>query len=245
MRITRALSSAVNALGSVAVEFLYPQRCIACGRFGAPLCTACEAGLQELAVVSGCPRCASPPAAGEANCRLCLAWDAIDAAFPAFVYEGTARKLVHALKYARQRSVVPHMAARMAGPAQLPAIDAAFAVPLHPARFRRRGFNQARHLLQALAWPEPEGRLRRIRNTRSQVGLNPGDRRANVAEAFAYAGPPLNGLSVAVIDDVITTGATVNECARILRVNGAASVSVVSFARAKHTPRPPEAPIED
>lgn len=144
--------------------------------------------------------------------------------------------MVHALKYGRQRSLIPIMARELTRPVELPGFDAAFPVPLHPARFRSRGFNQAERLLRELAWPRQGGRLRRVRNTRSQVGLNPGERRANVAGAFEYAGPSLEGRHATIVDDVITTGATVNECARVLRAAGAARVTVVSFARVSHRP---------
>jgi len=225
------------------VDFLFPERCIACGRFGKPLCAPCLARLQDLRLQHGCARCAAP-IVDETSCSRCGGWDAIDLALPAFEYEGCARQMVHALKYGRQRSLIPVMARELSHPGGLPRFDAAFAVPLHPSRFRSRGFNQAERLLRELALPRQPGRLRRIRNTRSQVGLNPGDRRANVAGAFEYSGPSLSGCHAAIVDDVVTTGATANECARMLRAAGAAHVTVVSFARASKRTHDRE-PIDD
>jgi ComF family protein len=158
--------------------------------------------------------------------------------------EGTARSLVHALKYRHFRAVVPTMAALLAPTSEGLAIDAYFAVPLHRSRLKQRGFNQAELLLRATGWsPAPAG-LVRIRRTDQQVGQRLGDRRANVAGAFKYQGIRLDGLTVALLDDVVTTGATVVECARVLKDAGAARVWALAFARASYHPDTPD-PIDD
>jgi ComF family protein len=109
-------------------------------------------------------------------------------------------------------------------------------VPLHPRRLRHRGFNQA--LLLAGAFPEAEvGRetLARVRYTPPQVGLNPKQRRDNVHKAFAVPRPEeVQGKNVLLIDDLYTTGATVRECARVLRRAGAKRVEVLTVARVRH-----------
>lgn len=150
--------------------------------------------------------------------------------------DGVARRLVHGLKYRGVRAFAPVMAEllRSVEPGFRP--GAAFAVPLHRSRERRRGFNQAAELLGALDWPCGPGVLERSRGTRSQVGRHERERRRNVAGAFSYEGPDLDGLEVAVVDDVITTGATVTECARVLRERGAAAIVAVAFARAHYEP---------
>ena len=110
-------------------------------------------------------------------------------------------------------------------------VDSFYAVPLHRRRKRSRGFDQAELLLKRLdMWGGP-GRLQRVRATPSQVGLNVEERRANIKGAFRYRGPKLRG-TVAVVDDVVTSGATAGECARILKENGADKVFAVAFARA-------------
>lgn len=150
--------------------------------------------------------------------------------------EGVARQLVHAIKYRGVRDLAPLMASRMQPLRERHSFDVAVAVPLHRSRERHRGFNQAAEMLRAVDWPPIEGRLVRVRRTDTQVGMKPGERRANISNAFAWRGPPLAGLSVAVVDDVITTGATANECARVLKENGARRVVALAFARANYEP---------
>lgn len=160
----------------------------------------------------------------------------VDGGFAAYEMSGPARQLVHALKYRRIRTVVPIMAAAMADIRERAAFDAAMPVPLHRSRQRKRGFNQAALLLDELRWPTTEGRLLRRKNTESQVGMAMQQRRGNVAGAFVYEGPPLNGARIALVDDVVTTGSTIVECARVLRERGAGGVIVISFARANYQP---------
>jgi ComF family protein len=123
--------------------------------------------------------------------------------------------------------------------------DVVLPVPLHRSRQRRRGFNQAEELLRYLDWPRAEGTLRRVRKTSSQVGRGVGDRRRNVSGAFEYDGPRLDGVRVALLDDVVTTGATAIECARVLHDAGARSIVAFAFARAGGTAHGDDRPIFD
>lgn len=161
-----------------------------------------------------------------------------------FEMTGTARNLVHALKYRHYRDIAPTMAALMTPLPETLGIEAYFAIPLHRTRSRERGFNQAELLLRHAGWgPAGEG-LTRIRKTEQQVGQRLGERRANVAGAFRYTGRRLDGLTVALVDDVVTTGATMVECARVLRDAGAARIWALAFARASYHPEADE-PIDD
>jgi len=150
--------------------------------------------------------------------------------------EGVARRIVHAFKYRYVDSLAGPMAVRIGRLRDTRPFDVTFAVPLHRSRQRKRGFNQAEALLDTLGWPAGPGILERVRKTGTQVGLGLRERRTNVAGAFRYRGPELAGLAVALVDDVVTTGATANECARVLKDFGARSVHIYAFARANHDP---------
>ncbi len=225
------------------LDLLYPERCVNCGRFGATLCKRCEALLEPATGSGRCPNCASRWDQPD-NCPRCFGWASLDGVRAAFEMDGAARKIVHALKYRGVRSLAGRMAGAMEPLRESTPFDVALPVPLHRSRERHRGFNQAELILEELGWACAEGRLRRIRNTPHQVGRHQAERRSNVAGAFAYEGPSLAGLTVAVVDDVVTTGATVSECARVLRDHGARRIFAIAYARASFDPRSRQA-IDD
>ena len=187
---------------------------------------------------SGAGRCAFCSAEwdGDGNCPRCFHMHQLEGVRAGYEMSGAARSLVHALKYNHYRAVAPAMASMMAGLAHGLDIDRYFAVPLHRSRTKERGFNQSELLLKHTGWrPIGEG-LVRSRKTDRQVGQHLGERRANVSGAFAYSGPRLDGQVVALVDDVVTTGATVTECATILKDAGARAVWALAFARASYRP---------
>lgn len=191
-----------------------------------------------------CRNCSSRWA-GDDNCPRCYHLQHLDGVRAAVEMGGSARRVVHALKYRGVQSLAAFMATHVSPLREHHAIDAAFPVPLHRTRVRSRGFNQSALILSALDWPRHVGELRRVRRTETQVGLHLGERRANVSGAFRYEGPALSGLTVAIIDDVVTTGATANECAAILREHGARYVYAFAFARASYDPEARTLPIVD
>ena len=227
------------------LDLAFPPRCVGCAAFGTFPCGPCRAGLVPATGAGRCPNCAAAWPE-PLNCPRCESWDSVDGCVAAFEMVGVARRVVHALKYEYVTAVAPLMAAEMerlrAGPRPF---DVAVAVPLHRSRQRRRGFNQAAEILCGLEWPTVPGRLVRARKTHQQVGLGHRDRRSNVSGAFGYFGERLEGLVVGLVDDVVTTGATANECARLLKDHGAREVVAVAFARASFDLTRPGAAILD
>ncbi len=157
---------------------------------------------------------------------------------------GSAAAMVHALKYGGWRELADEMAASMAlqklGPAIENEIAAVIPVPLSRARLRERSFNQAELLAASLAerrgWPLLAEVLVRARHTGRQARLAPDARRSNVAGAFRVVAERAEIIADAhllLVDDVLTTGATVNDCVRALCRAGARAVSVVTYARAR------------
>jgi ComF family protein len=232
----RADTAPLARAGRMLLDLVYPPRCVGCGAFGAGfLCGVCFRAAREAAAVLHCANCWAPWE-GDSFCPACSHWDALDGGRAACRYGGPAKRAVHALKYGHVRAVAAPMAIEVARAAAEFAADFAMAVPLHPSRRRRRGYNQAEEILRASGLAPGPGVLERILKTRTQVGLGLHERRANVRGAFRYRGPELAGLSFVLIDDVITTGATANECARVLKDFGARRVSIAAFARAEPGP---------
>jgi ComF family protein len=155
-------------------------------------------------------------------------------------YDGALRAIVHALKYEGRRSLARPLAALMRerGASVLSGADVVVPVPLHRARRRERGFNQALDLARHLGLPVSPA-LRRIRATVPQTSLPAGRRHRNVRGAFAptRAAARLRGLTVVLVDDVSTTGATLEACARTLRAEGSAEVRALTAARVVQPPR--------
>jgi ComF family protein len=150
------------------------------------------------------------------------------------VYDGSLRQIVHALKYGGRRTVGRRlgMLMRERGSDVLAGSDLAVPVPLHPLRHLSRGFNQADELARFLGLPVSPA-LRRTRNTGSQADLPAACRHANVRDAFALTRrDDIRGRCVVLVDDVSTTGATLEACARTLLEGGAREVRAITAARA-------------
>lgn len=179
--------------------------------------------------------CALPALDGKA-CGACLRHPpAFDRTLAAFSYGFPIDRLLHAFKYASDLALAGVLAeplARIA--AGHPKPDLLLPMPLHPSRLRERGFNQALEIARPISkWlgiPLATDACRRTRDTPSQAGLKLKERRRNVRGAFA-CDLGLAGKKVAVLDDVMTTGATLNELSRILKSRGAAEVSAWVVAR--------------
>jgi len=148
-------------------------------------------------------------------------------------YEGALRAILHALKYDARRSLAAPIAhlMRRHGAGILDGADCVIPVPLHPSRRRERGFNQAADLARHLGLPAVAG-LRRIRATPTQTGLPAAQRHRNVRDAFAVLrARDLTGAIVVLVDDVYTTGATLDACARVLKQAGVREIRALTAAR--------------
>lgn len=232
-----------------AVDLVFPPHCAGCGRPGARFCTDCQAHC-ALLISPLCDRCGYPiEQAGQCQrCRSGLnALAALTGIRSAAFHAGPLRQAVHQLKY-RHDSILADTLGKMmaaAGPNEALAGSLVMAVPLAPGRLAARGYNQA--ALLARAYAELRGLrlatrgVRRVRNTDSQVGLSAHQRRVNVAGAFEAERSVVSGTSIILIDDVCTTGATLDACAAALLAAGAAQVWGLTLARA----RLPEGPDEE
>ena len=187
------------------------------------LCAACDADLPRL-TGARCPRCALDSPRGEL-CGRCLAEPPhYDATAAALSYEFPADALVHALKFRGELALAEYLAGILAPCIAAREVDSVIAVPLSDERLRSRGYNQAVEIARALA----PGKVAldlcvRERDTPAQMDLPFAQRRRNVRGAFRCTRAVL-GARIAVVDDVMTTGETLNEIASVLKKAGAASV---------------------
>jgi len=183
---------------------------------------------------------AAGAAAGLGHCEFCGAWppELAWAASAVWLEDGPARNLVLALKYGGWRIAAGPMAAivRSELTVRLTGVDALVPVPLGRLRRRERGHNQAEVLARAIGraagLPVLARSLVRARETRTQTRLAPASRWENTKGAFAAAGRELGGMHVALVDDVVTTGATLGAAAQALAELGTATIGAVTFARA-------------
>jgi ComF family protein len=208
-----------------------------------PVCARCLTEQTPSQAEHFCLRCRTPflnprPLNDDGLCRLCAAGvTAFEAAYTCGGYDGAMRDLIHLYKYRQMRPLTAHfgqMLARAFPRDQL--FDAIVPVPMHWRKFFARGFDQTRLLAAEVSRRTgiPVRRaLRKTRHTPAQAGLSRARRRTNVARAFQVPRPEaLRGLHILLLDDVLTTGATVNAAAAALKRAGAARVSVLTLARA-------------
>ncbi len=220
----------VIKLKGIALDLLFPQWCIGCGREGDYICHSCRQ-LMSLIVPPVCPRCGRPQPGGML-CPGCVNWQAdIDGFRSPFVFDGVVRQAIHELKYRNLRALAAPMAEFLQGyllANPMPG-EVLVPVPLHRKRWRERGYNQssllARELGKLTDLPVVDDCLVRQQHTPPQArAANVSERQSNVAGAFTCRDGRLRGKQVLLIDDVTTSGATLNTCAGALKSAGAVSV---------------------
>lgn len=223
------------------LDLLFPPRCVACGRAGQLLCDTCA---QRVAPVPApyCPRCGQP----QSNDHICpsctsLQSNPLTLARACAIFQSPLREAIHALKYENMPQLAPSLtrylhagyAHHLVSSIHTP-VSAILPVPLHANRQHQRGYNQsallARHFTLRTGIPLREDWIVRTRDTEPQVGKNYRERQHNVADSFT-ATVPLAGMTLLLIDDVYTTGATLRACASALRAAGAQEVYALTLAR--------------
>ena len=220
----------VTKLKRIALDLLFPQWCVGCGREGNYICDSCRQSLSRI-LPPICPRCGKPQSDG----MLCPACDdenpGIDGIRSPFVFDSVIRQAIHELKYRNLRALAIPMAGLLhdyilenpvPGEVLVP-------VPLHRKRLRERGYNQsgllAKQLGKLTGSPVIDDCLIRQHHTPPQARTtNIDERRQNVVNAFSCSSEKLQGKKVILIDDVTTSGTTLNACAETLKKSGIASV---------------------
>lgn len=226
----RTRFDAIESLGSALLDLVAPPKCGLCYEVDVPpICDECRGKIAS-ACAGGCPRCGTGPAIG---CQYCREIGYLNALRSVAIYEGAGGIAVRRLKYSRYVPLSAPMSEMMRA-----LYDQFFAdvnlvvpVPMHWLRLSSRGFNQSLLLCRALPEEAVQPKLlRRVRFTRQQARLRGKERQRSLRGAF-QATHTVSGLRVLLVDDVVTTGATLRECADALRAAGASWVGALTFAR--------------
>ena len=228
-----------NAAGRIAArarDLWLTQDCLLCGQdnTGDILCDACRETLPRLPAAR-CPCCALPAPDGE-RCGRCLTHSPhYDRTLAVFAYGFPVDKLVQDFKYVHRLALARFFGRLLAELAENTVADLIIPLPLHRERLRDRGFNQALELARPVATarrlPLAAEACLRTRNTPAQAGLPWKERAKNIRGAF-HCTHDLSGQRILLVDDVMTTGSSLDECARTLKLHGATEVTLLIVARA-------------
>ena len=240
------MGNPIRRLFDTLLELFYPSNCVGCGHpqdRGSLLCDRCKETSPRIRAPF-CRRCSRPfegVIVGEFSCPNCEdRTPAFDCAVSNYQAKGVLRELIHRFKYGRQfylRRVLAEFLVEAMQDARIqkdPA-DGLVPVPLHPTRLRERGFNQADALAETLSKRTRVPILRcieRRRYTNTQTRFDRIERMQNLRNAFALRESiDVRGKHLVLLDDVVTTGSTLHECALVLRAAGAESVRAITVAR--------------
>jgi competence protein ComFC len=229
----------LKRLREAILDLAFPTRCVGCGQYHTLLCDSCRRSLDYFPATTchGCGRALRSGVTGLCT-RCARQTPSLTGRFAVAYTTGPLRIAIHRLKYSDQSRLAEPLSLMLIGwwhDNPLPA-EVIIPIPLHPRRERERGYNQAallaRQLEPAIGLPINETILTRTRDTRPQVGLGSAERQQNVAGAFTCVDSILAGRSVLLLDDVTTTGATLEAAAYALRAAGAREVWGLTVAHA-------------
>lgn len=215
---------------------LLTQDCLLCTAASEDniVCRSCASDLPQLQNPC-CPRCALPTPNGEI-CGRCLTKPPhYEATLAAYRYDFPLDKLVQSFKYGHRLALGAYFGQQLAALTANLVADVIIPLPLHPQRLRERGFNQALELARpvgtVLKLPIDAAHCSRTRNTPAQANLPWRERVKNIRGAF-FCSADFTGKRIILVDDVMTSGASLDECARILKLHGAAQITLLVAARA-------------
>ncbi len=227
----------VAKLGGMALNLLFPKWCIGCGREGDFICYSCCRSLPRI-MSPLCPKCGRPQPSG-LLCSSCVSWQAeIDGIRSPFRFDGVMRQTIYQLKYRNLRALASPLAQLLNDYLVTNPVlgEVLVPVPLHRKRLRERGYNQSTLLVRELGkltnLPVVDDCLIRQRHAPPQTRTSTVDeRQSNVADAFTCCNHRLQDKQVLLIDDVSTSGATLDACAAALKATGVTSVWGLVLAR--------------
>jgi competence protein ComFC len=219
------------------LDWIFPPECPGCKTIGTRFCEPCRSSIKQ---IKGpiCPVCGEP-GSSERICKDCLQEPpGFDMMRSFALFDGPIRESLHRLKYNNDiglgEVLAPFLVELFASLSWQ--VDVVTAVPLSRERYRARGYNQAECIARPFAAmiqiPYSSSAVKRLINTRSQIDLSASERRENVSGAFYANSSQVDLKSVIIIDDVSTTGSTISECARALKLAGAKGVYALTLARA-------------
>lgn len=231
------LASDLHRLLWVAADWLYPPVCAGCGRGGQRFCSEC---LTQVKVITGslCAFCGNKTSAGSSVCPQCSSGTVyFEAAASWAVYGGTLREAIHALKYRQDMGLGEFFSTFLITLVRNRGwnFDLVLPVPISQDRRRERGYNQAELISSPIAFhfqqPHSSKALIRIKDTGTQVDRSKFERDLFLNDAFSANPATLKGRKVLLVDDIITTGSTINHCAKALKEAGASEVYAISIAK--------------
>jgi len=234
-----SFSSIIKTRGFLwrALDWIFPPICCNCGRISSEICPDCWDSISLLSTKITCEGCGNLLERGSA-CADCRTHPPVFDQLKSWaLYEGPVRSIVKGIKFERKLGLIPYLVKPLAESISAwdPRVDCIIPVPLGRRRQRERGYNQsaiiAHNVAKELGVRYSTRILARVRETHTQVGLNANERRQNMVNAFTADPALCRGLSILLIDDIATTGATLNACAAALRSAGAEEIFCFTVAR--------------